>query len=60
MSYPHSMEVVLELDKRGGFLTEGHDSFSRFTVDYATVDQRNWQQELDGYLRHASRRRGFF
>jgi sporulation-control protein len=60
VSYPHSMEVVLELDKRGGFLSEGHDSFSRFTVDYATVDHTNWQQELDGYLRHAARRRGFF
>ena len=60
VSYPHSMEVVLELDKRGGFFTEGHDSFSRFTVDYATADDTNWQQELDGYLQHASRRRGFF
>jgi sporulation-control protein len=60
VSYPHSMEVVLELDKRGGFLSEGHDSFSRFTVDYATVDHTNWQQELDGYLQHAARRRGFF
>lgn len=37
MSYQHSMEVVLELDKRGGLFTEGHDAFSRFTVDYATL-----------------------
>ncbi|POM25885.1 Sporulation-control protein spo0M [Actinomadura rubteroloni] len=57
---PHSMEVVLELDKRGGLFTEGHDSFSRFTVDYATVDQTSWEHELDGYLQHAGRRRGFF
>jgi sporulation-control protein len=57
---PHSMEVVLELDKRGGLFTEGHDSFSRFTVDHATADRTNWQQELDGFLQHAARRRGFF
>ncbi len=55
----HSMEVVLELDKRGGLFTEGHDAFSRFTVGYATVDRTNWEQELDAYLQHAARRRGF-
>jgi sporulation-control protein len=60
VSNPHSTEVVLELDKRGGFFTEGHDSFGRFTVDHASVDHTNWQQELDGYLQHAARRRGFF
>jgi sporulation-control protein len=60
VSSPHSMEVVLELDKRGGLFTEGHDSFSRFTVDYATVDNTNWEQQLDGYLQQAARRRGFF
>ncbi|WP_030175521.1 sporulation protein [Spirillospora albida] len=60
VSNPHSMEVVLELDKRGGVFTEGHDAFSRFTVDYATVDNTNWEQQLDGFLQQAGRRRGFF
>ncbi|QYN34736.1 sporulation protein [Pseudonocardia sp. DSM 110487] len=60
VSSPRSMEVVFELDRRGGFLTEGHDSFSRFTVDYATADRTDWQRELEGYLQHACRRRGFF
>jgi len=60
VAYPQSMEVVFELDRRGGFFTEGHDSFSRFTVDYATADRTDWQRELDGYLQHACRRRGFF
>jgi sporulation-control protein len=57
---PQSMDVVLELDKRGGVFTEGHDSFGRFTVDYATAEQTNWEQQLDGYLQQAGRRRGFF
>ncbi|WP_018654531.1 sporulation protein [Actinomadura flavalba] len=57
---PHSMEVVLELDKRGGVFTEGHDAFSRFTVDYASAEHTNWEQELDGFLQQAGRRRGFF
>ncbi|GLZ08849.1 hypothetical protein Acsp03_63150 [Actinomadura sp. NBRC 104412] len=60
VSYPQSMEVVLELDKRGGVYTEGHDAFSRFTVDYATVEHTNWEQELDGFLQQAGRRRGLF
>ncbi|MFD0855757.1 sporulation protein [Actinomadura adrarensis] len=60
VSYPQSMEVVLELDKRGGVFTEGHDSFSRFTVDYATFDRTNWEQQLDGFLQQAGRRRGLF
>jgi sporulation-control protein len=60
VSYPHSMEVVLELDKRGGLFTEGRDAFSRFTVDYATVDHTDWAQQLDGYLQQAARRRGIF
>jgi sporulation-control protein len=59
VSSPHSMEVVLELDKRGGVFTEGHDSFARFSVDYGTAGQTNWEQQLDGFLQHASRRRGF-
>ncbi|SEG72822.1 sporulation-control protein [Thermomonospora echinospora] len=60
VSYPQSMEVVLELDKRGGVFTEGHDSFARFTVDYASVNNTNWEQQLEGYLNQAARRRGFF
>jgi sporulation-control protein len=60
VSYPQSMEVVLELDKRGGLFTEGHDAFARFTVDYATVDNINWEQQLDSYLQQAARRRGLF
>lgn len=57
---PHSMEVVLELDKRGGVFTEGHDAFARFTVDFASVNSTNWEQQLESFLQQATRRRGFF
>jgi sporulation-control protein len=57
---PQSMEVILELDKRGGVFTEGHDSFGRFPVDYATIEHTNWEAQLDGFLQQASHRRGFF
>src|SRR3954463_10263251 len=39
---PHQLQVVLEIDKRGGLFTEGHDAFGRFDVDYATVDRVDW------------------
>jgi len=57
---PHSMEVVLELDKRGGLFTEGHDSLTHFTVDYASVHTTNWEHELQQFLNQAARRRGLF
>ena len=57
---PASMVMVLELDKRGGLLTEGHDTLGAFTVDYATAGQVNWEQQLDGWLQQACKRRGLF
>ncbi|HEU4425708.1 MAG TPA: sporulation protein [Pilimelia sp.] len=57
---PQHLQVVLELDKRGGVFTEGHDVFGRFTVDYATVDQTDWAAQLDGWLRQSAQRRGLF
>jgi sporulation-control protein len=57
---PHQLEVVLEIDKRGGLLGEGRDAFGRFTVDYATVEQTDWTSHLDGWLRQACQRRGLF
>jgi sporulation-control protein len=60
VAYRDSMDVVLELDKRGGLITEGRDAFARFTVDYAAVDDTDWAQQLDSYLEHAARRRSLF
>jgi sporulation-control protein len=55
---PAKLQVVLEIDRRGGLLTEGHDVFGRFDVDYRSVDQVDWSAQLDGWLRQSLRRRG--
>ncbi|MFG2046380.1 sporulation protein [Micromonospora sp. NPDC048935] len=54
------MQVVLEVDKRGGVFTEGRDAFGRFTVDHATADRTDWTAELDNWLRQSLTRRGLF
>ncbi|GAA2449216.1 sporulation protein [Streptomyces macrosporus] len=50
LAYPGGMEVVLEADKRGGFLSGGHDALARFTVGHQDV--RDWDAEVDGWVRH--------
>jgi sporulation-control protein len=60
LATPQHLQVVLELDKRGGLFTEGHDSFGRFTVDYATAEQTDWTAQLHGWLEQSLRKRGLF
>ena len=60
LATPQQLQVVLEIDKRGGMFTEGHDAFGRFNVDYATVDQTDWTGQIDGWLRQSCQRRGLF
>ncbi|ATO17794.1 sporulation protein [Micromonospora sp. WMMA2032] len=57
---PQQVQVVLEMDKRGGLFTEGRDAFGRFTVDHATADRTDWAAQLDGWLRQSLSRRGLF
>jgi sporulation-control protein len=57
---PQELQVVLELDKRGGLFTEGHDVFGRFTVDHATADRIDWVSEVDRWLRQSLQKRGLF
>ncbi|MEO3742928.1 sporulation protein [Plantactinospora sp. B5E13] len=57
---PQELQIVLEIDKRGGLFTEGRDAFGRFSVDYALVDRTDWATELDGWLRQSLRKRGLF
>jgi sporulation-control protein len=57
---PQHLQVVLEIDKRGGVFTEGRDAFGRFTVDYATVEGTDWTAQLDGWLRQSIQKRGLF
>ncbi len=36
------VEVILECDKRGGFLTAGHDVIGRYSVSHADADRADW------------------
>ncbi|PYC64340.1 SpoOM family protein, partial [Micromonospora arborensis] len=36
------VEVILECDKRGGFLSAGHDAFGRYQVSHTDVDRVDW------------------
>ncbi|MEU0145380.1 sporulation protein [Streptomyces sp. NPDC006288] len=45
------IEVVLEADSRGGHLSEGGDSLSRFTVGHHEAGGRDWVTEMDGRIR---------
>jgi sporulation-control protein len=51
LAHPGGMEVVLEADKRGGFFSEGHDAVTRFTVGHHDVQHRDWNAEVDAWMR---------
>lgn len=56
---PGQMDVILEADKRGGFLSSGHDSYNRFTVRYndpPAAAEQALQRGLEAMARH----RGWF
>ncbi|MEV4464508.1 sporulation protein [Micromonospora echinofusca] len=57
---PQQIQVVLELDKRGGLFTEGRDAFGRFTIDHATAERTDFTPQLDGWIRQSLQRRGLF
>ncbi|MFE3454484.1 sporulation protein [Nonomuraea sp. NPDC059194] len=56
---PSQMDVILEADKRGGFLTSSHDSYNRFTVRYGDHPGAA-EQALQSGLEQMARRRGWF
>jgi sporulation-control protein len=60
LATPQHLQVVLEIDKRGGLFTEGRDAFGRFTVDYASAERTDWTAQLDGWLRQSVQQRGLF
>ncbi|MFM9373017.1 sporulation protein [Streptomyces sp. Da 82-17] len=55
---PGGMDVILEADKRGGLFQSGHDSITRFRVSYSAVEQRDWNTEVDGWVRQLVESRG--
>jgi sporulation-control protein len=54
------MDVILEVDKKGGFLTESTDQLSRFNVQYAQIDTFDWTGALNHHVAQMSQRRGLF
>ncbi|MFG1888319.1 sporulation protein [Micromonospora sp. NPDC049051] len=57
---PQQIQVVLELDKRGGVFTEGRDAFGRFSIDHATAERTDWTAQLDSWISQSMQRRGLF
>ncbi|GAA2247927.1 sporulation protein [Streptomyces ruber] len=51
LAHPGGMDVVLEADKRGGFLTPGHDALTRFTVSHDGVAHQDWNGTVDAWVR---------
>ncbi|MGW1753527.1 sporulation protein [Streptomyces mirabilis] len=51
LATPAGMEIVLEADKRGGLFESGHDTLTRFTVGHHDVGARDWNSEVDGWIR---------
>ncbi|GGL64800.1 sporulation protein [Streptomyces fumigatiscleroticus] len=51
LASPAGLEVVLEADKRGGFLSPGHDALSRFTVSHGDVPHQDFNALVDGWIR---------
>lgn len=57
LTHPGGCEVILEGDRKGGFLSEGGDSFVRFTLP---LDATDVSGQVDAALRDLGRRRGLF
>lgn len=57
---PHELNIIVEIDKRGGMFTEGQDAYGRFTFDYRTLQQVDIAGQLDAWFRAKSQKRGFF
>ena len=60
ITQPHGVEVLLEIDNKGGFFSDGNDSVTRFTVPMAGFEQTNWEEVIHGHVTQAGSRRGFW
>lgn len=54
----HEMDVILEADKRGGFLSAGADQITKFTVALAEAESYDWHGALRQQLASLAQRRG--
>jgi sporulation-control protein len=53
---PTGVEVILEFDKRGGFLTPGHDAYGRYRVPHTEAESPNWPTVVEGWVAEAAGR----
>jgi sporulation-control protein len=60
LTQPHAVEVLLELDNRGGFFTEGNDTVTRFSVPTSGFEATNWEEVIHQQIVQAGSRRGLF
>ena len=47
---PDAVDVVLEVDERGGLFSEDQDTVHHLRIDYATAGQTDWAAYLDDWL----------
>ena len=50
---PTGVEVILEFDKRGGMLSEGHDTYGRYRINYDEVESIDFMAVVDGWVQEA-------
>jgi sporulation-control protein len=55
-----AVDVVLEMDKKGGLFTEGSDSFRSFTVAHQAAGSTDWADYLHQWIHSVGGRRGWF
>ncbi|WP_433296773.1 sporulation protein [Actinoplanes sp. CA-030573] len=53
---PSGVEVVLEFDKRGGFLQPGHDAYGRFRIAHTEVETTDWTAVVAQWVSEAAGR----
>ncbi|CAL9400327.1 sporulation protein [Streptomyces albus] len=54
------MDVVLEMDKKGGLFSEGSDTYRAFPVDFGTYQQTDWAAYLHQWLAEVGGKRNWF
>ena len=53
---PTGVEVILEFDKRGGFLAPGHDAYGRYRVLHAEAATTDWTSVVQSWVGEAAGR----
>ena len=51
---PGGVEVILEFDKRGGFMAPSQDTYGRFRIGHDEAESADWAAVVDGWVRQAT------